>query len=252
MKTQNNAIKITGMIIGAVLIMFLLVYASINATIDRKTISSQGEATVTVMPDMVTINFLVETNGSTATEAKDKNSEIVDDVVDALIAIGFERKEIETTSYSVNEEYDWTDDGREFIGYKATHYIEVKFEAESQPELGPIVDAGVDAGALLQYMSFELSPELQSEYKAKALELAGSDAKLKAEAIASGVDAKLGKLISISSSNFGYNPWYAYDAKSLRLETASGAIVNDGDQTTSIQIGEREVSATITVIYQIN
>jgi predicted transposase YbfD/YdcC len=41
-----------------------------------------------------------------------------------------------------------------------------------------VIDSGVDAGALLQYINFELSNDKQNEYKAQALREAGEDAKV--------------------------------------------------------------------------
>ena len=249
MKKIDNSIKITGMIIAAVIVLALIFIISANISFeDKKTINSQGEAVISVMPDIVVINFAVETTGNTSKEAKDENAEIVTDAVDSLMGLGFERKDIETLNFNIYEEFDWTEDGRESLGFKATHNIRVKFDAESQPELGPIVDAGVDAGALLRYINFELSPELESKYKAQALELAGNDARLKANAIVSGVGGRLGKLVSVSETNFGYQPWRAYGGDDMM---EAGVAVNDFKESTSIQIGEREITGRISVVYEI-
>lgn len=247
MKKMDNSIKITGMIIGAVIFLALIGLFALDSFEDKETVQVQGSSVVTVTPDIVSINFAVETRGDTSKEAKDANSPIVSEVVDSLMDLGFEREDIETMNLNIYEEFDWSKDKRESIGFKATHEIRVRFAAEEQPELGPIVDAGVDAGALLRYINFELSRDLENEYKAEALRLAGSDAKMKAEAMATGVGAKLGDIVSVSDSSFGYQPWLAYDSREL-----AGASVDNFNEDTSIQIGEREIQGRISVVYELN
>jgi len=247
MKKIDNSVKITGMIVLAVLVIAFFVIGAFTSVVERETIRADGEAVVSVMPDIVSIQFAVETTGDTSKEAKGKNSEIVNDVVESLMNKGFDREEIETMNLNIYEEFDWSKDKRESIGFKATHEVRVRFDAEDQPELGPIVDTGVDAGALLRFINFELSSELESEYRAQALELAGSDAKMKAEAMAKGVGGKLGKLVSVSESDFGYQPFMAYDSRSFE----AGAIVDNSNEETPIQIGEREVQGRISVVYEI-
>ena len=67
-----------------------------------------------------------------------------------------------------------------------------------------IVDAGIDAGALVSSINFELSDEKQNDYKAEALSEASADARKKAESTASGLNKKIGKLVSVQSEEFYY------------------------------------------------
>ena len=251
MKKDNNSVKITAIIVVGVLVTVFGIIGAVNSVADRQTISATGEATISVVPDVVKIYFNIETTADTSKEAKDENTEITDKVVEALIAEGFERSDIETSNFNVYEEYDWTEDGREFIGYTATHTLTVEFNPEDYPEVGPIVDAGIDNGALLNYISFELSPSLQNEYEAQVLELAGADAQKKAEAMVSGVGGKLGKLVSVSDSSSSYYPWRAYDGIAV-MESAAGSVkVDNDDISTPIQVGEKEITGRISVIYEI-
>ena len=247
---NNNSVKITGMIVFGVLVFVAIVVGTFNSVVDRQTISATGEATISVIPDVVKIYFNIETTADTSKEAKDENTEIVDKVVAALMTEGFERSDIETSNFNIYEEYDWSNDKRESIGFRATHTLTVEFDPEDYPEVGPIVDAGVDNGALLNYISFELSPDAQNMYEAQVLELAGADAKAKATAMVSGVGGKLGRLISVSDSSSNYYPWRAYDA--MTLESAAGSVkVDNDDASTPIQVGEKEITGRISVIYEI-
>ena len=75
-----------------------------------------------------------------------------------------------------------------------------------------------------------------------------NDAKIKAEAMISGVGGRLGKLVSVSESSFGYQPWRAYDMEIMLTKEAS---TDNSEQSTPIQIGDREIQARVSVVYEI-
>jgi len=241
MKTDNS-VKITGMIVGAVLIVALLAFYGFSKTVSGESVSSNGIASVEVVPDLVSVYFSVETKGDNSKEAKDANAVIVDDVVTALIKEGFARDDIVTENFNVYEDWIWNDGERTSNGYKATHSIKVKLASDG--EVGDVIDAGVDAGANLGHINFELSRELENQYKVEALKLAAQDARIKAAAIAEGLGAELGDVISTSSSDFDYNPWMAYSNDGMT--SVSGAKVE-----TEIQVGERTISGRVSVTYEL-
>lgn len=246
MKKMDNSVKITGIIVVALIVVVFVIVSAFLRVIPTETVSANGVATVDVMPDLVTVYFSVETQGDDAKTAKDLNADIVDAVVMALIKEGFDRDEIVTQNFNVYEEYDWSRDKRTSIGFKATHSIKVEISSDDSDKIGEIVDAGIDNGALLSYINFELSQELQNEYKAVALKLAAEDARVKAEAVAGGLGVKLGRVVSTSSSDFRYSPFLAYDNMEMASSSISGAKVE-----TEIQVGSREVSAQVSVTYKL-
>lgn len=247
MNKMDNSVKITGMIVLAVVILAILGFYFINPASASETIRSDGISSVTVIPDQVSIYFNIETSGTTAVEAKDLNTETANNVIDSLIGEGFERKDIETTNFNVYEDIEWTERGRVSKGYKATHSLRVKFSTEESEKIGKVIDAGIDAGAMLSYISFELSQELENQYKAEALKLATEDARTKAEAMATGLGAKLGRVVSVSSSDASYYPTISYDARGMEESVIKGSEI-----ATNIQPGEREITGRVSVVYKIN
>lgn len=233
---------------GAVVFVVMIVVGLISSFSPYETITVQGVSSIGVVPDEVAVYLSVETLEDSADLAKDKNAEIVADVKEALIAAGFSREDFETQNFNVYEQYDWTDDGRESLGFKATHTVVVRMSSEDEGMIGAAIDAGVDNGALLSYVNFELSTELENEYKALALKAAAEDAKVKGEAVADGLGMRLGKVVTTSSSDFGYSPWMAY-RNEVSMDSAGGM---DGKEVaTNIQVGEQEVNAYISVTYKI-
>lgn len=240
---QKTMIIMTGII--ALVLTGILVYSNFSSA---NTVSGDGYATIKAMPDLISVYFNVDTTGNTSKLATDKNSEIVDDLIIELLKEGFERKQIQTMSFSVYPEYDWINGKQVSKGYKATHSIKVQMSSEDVSKIGDVIDAGVNAGAGISYINFELSQEKQNEYKAQALKAAAEDAKIKAQSIAEGLGKKLGRLVSTSESSFNYYPWRLYGAEG-GVATMDAAEAKTA--TTNIQPGEQEVSASVKAVFKI-
>jgi uncharacterized protein YggE len=243
MSKMDNSVKITGIVVGAVVLVALIVVYVVFQLVPTETVQVNGVSTVSVVPDIVSINFNVETKGATAKEAKDANAVIVDAVIVGLIGKGYEREDIVTQGFNVYEDFEYDRGSRESVGFKAVHSIRVELSSDSDI-IGETIDVGIDAGAMVGYINFELSRDLENEYKAEALRLATEDARIKAEAMAVGLGAKLGKIVSVKSSEFGYYPFLAYASEDSVF--ARGAEIE-----TSIQPGERDVSGSVLVVYKL-
>jgi uncharacterized protein YggE len=241
---MEKAVQITLIVVLAIIVLaglgaFLLLQAK-----KQSTISVDGLATIKAMPDLVAIYFRVETNGTTASEAREKNAEIVDKAIKSLVAIGIPEEKIQTLDFNIYADYDWIDGRQELRGYKAIHSFKVELSSEKMDKAGAAIDAAVDAGALVEHIDFELSTEKQNEYKAIAMSQASQDARTKAEAIASGLGKKIGKVVTVSALDFGYYPWPIYRAETFNAKEAKAAL-------TTIKPAEKEISARVSVTFEI-
>jgi uncharacterized protein YggE len=251
MKKQNNGIVITSIIAGVILIISFVAMTSFGNTMSGdNTVNVQGTATIKAMPDLITIYFNVETKEETSTLSKDENSKILNDLIDSLIEIGFERKDLVTENFNVYQNYDWTDDGRAEDGFITTHSLKIELSIEEEDRIGEIVDAGIDAGALVKYINFELTQESQNKYKAEAMKLAAQDATVKAESVAEGFEKKVGKLVNVNVNDFAYYPWNVYSAKGgIEYAMEDSMIVKEA--ASNIQVGEREISASVSAVFKL-
>ena len=250
MKDTNNSVKITLIIAGTVILLALMLGLFINGLVNfnSNTVSVNGQSTIKVTPDLVTVYFNVQTNGTSAKEAKDASSVIVDKMTAGLIKLGFESKDIQTDSLNIYEDIRLENDRQKSYGFIASHQIKVELSTNSASKISDVIDAGVDSGALLSYINFELSTDRQNEYKTQALTQAGQDAKSKAEAIASGLGKRVGKLVSVSTTNYDYQPWNVYTAKSggMMADVAEAKVA-----TNNIQPSTQEVSGYVSAVYKI-
>lgn len=222
---------------------YFLVYSN------EASVSATGTSVIKAQPDLVSVNINVETRGESAQIAQEKNKEISDKLLLGLIKSGYNSDELKFVNYNIYPEYDWKNGVQKFKGYVVSQQLIVK--TENVKKVPEIVDIGINSGALVSYINFELSEEKQSEYKKKALEKAGMDAKEKAEATASGVGKRLGRLVSVQSEDFYYGPLNLYDKT---LAEASGRDLIQEARNTALNISPQdiEVRATIIVQYKIS
>jgi len=248
---MKESIQITLIIMIGVIITALIFAGSLNGIFQGQsktnTISTEGVSTVKAMPNLVSIYFNIETKAKTSENATKQNSDIFEMLKSSLIAQGFDEKKVQTQSFSVYPDYTWDSTGkRKDNGFIATHYIKLEMSADESDKIGKAIDAGVSAGTGISSIDFELTQEKQNEYKAEAMKLAAQDAKIKAQATASGLDKQIGDLVSVQISNFGYYPWNVYSG-SGRMEDAVSAKA----ETTSIAPSEQEVTASVTAVFKL-
>lgn len=229
-------------IIAAIIIVIgiLIGVYLIKGPSNEQTISTTGNAQITVAPDQAVVYLSIQTRDKSADKAKDQNAVISEKVLTALDKIGIEKSDIETQNYNINPEYDWNSGTQKIIGYAASN--EIKITSKDFSNVGKIVDAAVDAGSLVSYINFELSNEKNNKYKTQVLATASQDAKTKAEAIASGLGKKLGSLVSVSAQDYNYMPYPLFRAE-------AGASVKEA--VTDIQPKNLDVTATVSVSYRI-
>ena len=158
---MEKTVKTTIIIAATLVVMTLIIVSAINP--DSNTITSNGQSEIEVMPDLITVYFNIETQGSTSKIAEDKNSEISDALTTKLIEEGFERTEIQTTSYNIYPDYDWNSGSRKISSYRTSHMIRVELSAEDSDKLGSIVNAATDSNALISSINFELSKDKENE-----------------------------------------------------------------------------------------
>jgi uncharacterized protein YggE len=244
MKKVSGPVLITGMIVIGIIVLALIAFAYYSSSNPAKTITSNGYATIKAMPDSAAIYFNIQTYGKTSSEANEENSMILEKMKNLLEAQGLSKDMVQTQGLSIYPEYDYSNGRSEIKRYVASHSVKIEIPVNDTEKVGNVIDSGVSAGAGISYINFEISQENQNSYKADAIRKATQDAKAKAEALAEGSGNKLGSLVSISTSDFFYEPRVIFSS-------ATGKDVAEAKSSVSITPGEQEVSASVTAIFRI-
>jgi len=250
MKKDNKAIIITSIISGVVLLIALIAMVSFGSVSSTNKITVEGISSIDATPDLMTTYFRIETQNETSVEAKDANNEILNKLVNELSKLGFERSELQTQSFNIYPNYEWKNNKQTQNGYKATHSLKLELSSEEFDKISEVIDAGADSGAGISYINFELTQELQNQYKAEALELASKDAQTKADAVASGFGKRAGKLVSVQVSEFGYYPWNVYTSRDEGVGYGEDAVLAK-QAVAEISPSEQEISARVSATFKI-
>lgn len=103
--------------------------------------------TVKYPPDVAEIGTGVTTRAHSAKEAVRLNAAAMQKVVDRLKALGIADKDIQTSNFGLNAQFDYPNGGGTpvFTGYQASNQVSVKLRHVDK--VGDVLDALVDAGA---------------------------------------------------------------------------------------------------------
>jgi uncharacterized protein YggE len=195
------------------------------------TITVTGNGTVDSTPDQASFDFGVTTNGATAAQALSGNASQARAIIDALKKAGIPASDIQTTQVSLWPQT--SSNGREITGYQASNSVNV---TAALAKSGSLVDAAVGAGA-----NNVDGPSLDTADKSslynQALDKALSDAKQKAQAIASAAGLTLGTALKVHEGGAPTPVVYA-DALQARSSAAP-----------PIEAGAQKIQASVTVTY---
>ena len=224
------------------LALALVAYSALpaNASESSKHITVSGVGTSTVTPDAVRFFASVSVIAKSNKEALASASKSATAVRGALRDNGIATKDIKTSSLTVYPEYNYSQDkGQELLGYRATQsFTVVARKAESAGAvIDAVVSAGGDAVQINGVAPFLLNGAAATE---KAREAAVADAKARANSYAKYLGVSLGRVISLTEVNA---PVYNFPVM------AKGAAAEDATQ---IDLGETEVTVTVTVRWGVN
>ncbi|MDD1748808.1 MAG: SIMPL domain-containing protein [Methanothrix sp.] len=221
-----------------ILILFLAVPFSTAMENNMSKLIVQGEGKASAAPDRATVVLGVQTRDASAAIAAAENARLMNETIAALLAAGIAESEIQTSGYSLGTEpqdepvmAEETQKTQEFL---ASNTVTVNMN--NTADVGRVLDAAVAAGSnSIQEVSFDLlDPQPQKDL---ALTLAIEDARRKAEIAARAAGVKLGRVLEISEG-------YGYVAQASR-----GAMF---DVATPVQPGKMEITASVTMTYEIS
>ncbi|PIP91451.1 MAG: hypothetical protein COW01_01925 [Bdellovibrionales bacterium CG12_big_fil_rev_8_21_14_0_65_38_15] len=158
-----------------------------------------GTGEVSVTPDLAILSFSVSTLNKSANESQKENATIAQKVVSKVKKLGIAGKDLQSSNFSVNAEYDYKDRTRVLKGHRVQHSYNVIIRKISM--LGDVLDGVTEVGqdsVSIGQISFGLSND--EELKLKSLEASVHNAKTKAQAIAKAAGKKLGDLTFIDEN----------------------------------------------------
>jgi len=202
-------------------------------------ITVQGTAIISLKPDMASLYLGVDAQATTATQAQSNASKAMAAVIAAVKKQGVADADVATQGINLNPTYDPNINGTSHVnGYQASQSLSVK--VRDLDKLGPIIDAGVAAGATsVGGISFSLADPTAATDQAR--QMAVADAHKRAQSLATAAGVTLGAPISVTEESATQPPVYY----------AAGAAADKASAATPVQVGTTDVTVTVDVVYSI-
>jgi hypothetical protein len=240
MRKQNRAIAIALAFISLIGVVTLGIGPAQAAEPDRH-VTVTGVGTINVVPDAVRFYPSVTALANKSSEALATASKTASAVRVALKNAGIATKDIKSSNLSVYPEYNYTQDrGSVIVGYRATQSFTVVIRKAdiAGKVVEDVVNAGNENVTINGIVPFITKGSAAME---EARSAAVADARSRAASYAKLLGTSLGKVVYLQENSA---PSYSFP----RLGMAKA---EDGS-TPQIDLGEEEVSVSITVRWALN
>jgi len=231
--------------ISILMILSLMAFLYACEDTDNITISSEaqnqmrvsGSATITKSPDIAISQIGVQTIAREVDPAIDENNRKAEAIINALKSFGIAENDIQTTSFNIYPQRDYSKDPNVVVGYQVDNMLSVTFR--DLDKVGKGLQEAINAGANNIYgISFTLdNPE---DARSEARILAIQNARKKAEDMAEAAGIELDKIVNVNETSGSY-PIY------------SGASYSkaDAEAQVPIQSGELDITVQVELVYLI-
>jgi len=213
------------------------------AAIDKENIlTATGTGKVSIKPDVAYIEMGVMTMNKDAQKAQEDNKNTMNKVIAKLKSMGIDEKDIQTSAYNINPQYNYYDNKQTLEGYQVENIVKVT--VRNIDKVGDILDAAAKEGINRSYGIRFGVLDTDSVYK-QALQKAIDNAKGKAEVMAKQAGVTLKKPVAIYE---GDAPVNIYQRSGIAFDMGEKASLA---ASVPISSGELEIHANVVVVYQI-
>ncbi|WP_208347815.1 SIMPL domain-containing protein [Pseudaestuariivita rosea] len=207
----------------------------------ERTITVQGQAEVSVTPDMATLQLGVISDGATASAALTENSETVAQMLSLLQENGVAAEDIQTSNLNLNPLYVRNsarqDQPPQISGYRVSNTVSV--QVKDLDRLGDIIGIVTENG-VNQFYGLNFGLRDSDVAMNQARQEAVADARARAELYVQAAGAAVGPVMSISE--FIQQP--VGPGPTMQMQSMERAAV-------PIAEGQMDIRATVTVVYSL-
>jgi len=224
------------LIIGLLVVAVAIAAAGLVLGVARparqpRVVAATGTAQKSFVPDIAHLDLGVQTDALEVQKAQQDNSTTMNAVLAALKAAGVKAEDIQTSSFYVNQNFDYSSGQSKPTGWRVSNTVTVGVK----PDLvSAVIDAGSKAGAnIFNSISFEMSN--REELKAKLMKDAMANARAKALGTLEGTTHTLGDIVEIAADWSGPSVVYS-GAEGLGASTAGSVPMETGTNILSVSV----------------
>ena len=219
------------------LALLLTLVSATQAQEAYRALTVTGSGSATGAPDLALVRLGVQTSDEDVLAAFTRSNDITAHIIEALLELGVERKDIQTSGLSLYQDrpYDPFSDVEDgTIIFWAQNSLSVTLRDISL--VGEALGASVQAGAnSIDGLSYGITDPTALE--ASARELAVADARNRAEHLAALTGTQLGRVLNIDESSYQPRPQTELRAFAMMAQAAGGgATVEEGQLSVQVEL----------------
>lgn len=237
---MNTLFKVRVALLNALLLSFVVagpVAAASDEPVPR--INVTGEGRVDIPPDMAVLVLSVNREATTAREALTANSSAMSKVLEAMTALGIDKRDLQTANFDIQPRYtypnrqDGTAEAPRLVGYIVRNSLSVRVRDISR--VGEVLDTsvtlGVNEGGSILFTNDDPSTAI-TQARVKAMK----EALGKARTLAEAAGVELGNVLDISEQNFSPRPMPMMAKMEMAMDSAGAAPIAAGENTYSVTV----------------
>lgn len=253
MKGKSLFLGISGLLLGAMILLPVCAGTDTSKTNERGTVNSSYTAEKEVTPDTAEVSVAVKTEDTKSlSTAINKNKEISDKVYAYLKGVINTAKGdyLKTSNFSANPTYSYSSGKRIFNKYEVSNNIII--HTKNIDKIASMIDKSLSLGATnVDSLTFSLSEK--DSVCADLLEEATQKSKTRAELVAAAAGSSVTGIKSLDTSctvnSYGNSRRYMLANKAYEAETAAMDNASAGGGSPSIEAGVIKVYATVGAEY---
>ncbi len=207
----------------------------------ERTITIQGTGKVTAKPDIAVTSMGMISSAKTVSEAQQKNTTIMNKLIEKLKALGIDAKDIQTTNYNIYPQYDYLQDkGQVLRGYEVNQSVTIKIRdlTKANQVLALAGEVGTNNVSGLQF-----TVDDNEVYKAEARKLALDKIAEKAQTLTGLLGVRVVGVVS-------YNE-YEGGSGIYQMKAYADSAIGMGGGAPAVEAGSNDVVINASVILEI-
>lgn len=215
----------------------------------NRLITVKGTGNVSVKPDLIVITMNLESQQLEYDQTMQLAADSVNIITSAIESVGFDKKDLKTTSFDVRTHYESYRDKdnnykSKFDGYVCEQGLKLEFDFESK----------IMSDVLSAIAKTSVNPKLNIQFSVKdkaavseaLLIQATENARIKAEILSKASCVDLGKLINI---DYNWGELHLYSP--TRYDMEDRCMVMESSYAPEIEPDDISVSDTVTFVWEI-
>lgn len=207
----------------------------------ERTLTVEAEGKVTVTPDIAITTMGMTAEGKTVAEAQQKNTEVMNKLLEKVKALGVDKADVQTANYNIFPNYDYNEGTQTIRNYQVNQSVTIKIRdlAKANQVLALAGEVGANNVSGLQF-----TVDDRDAYKEKARDLALEKVAAKRDALSRSLGVSLRSIVS-------YNEYEVTGSSDMYKSYGMGGTAESAVANPTLETGKNEILMRVTVVFEV-